>query len=486
MNAILGYAEMLIEEAEDSEQEDFVPDLQRIHASGIHLLSLINDVLDLAKVEAGRMVALAEDFSVDELIDTASATAQPLCASNRNALHVERDGDLGRMYTDQGKLQQALLNLLSNAAKFTQDGTITLSARRALVRGSEQLHLGVKDSGIGIPADKLEKIFEEFGQADDSTTRDYGGTGLGLPISRKLCHLLGGDITVTSEVGVGSTFTIHVPVTLPGQVAPESTAAPARTEADIVAIGKAAERGATVLVIDDEADCRDIVRRLLERDGFEVVTAASGDEGLRLAHELNPAVITLDVIMPGMDGWAVLRALKSDPKLRDVPVVMLTMLEDKTKAYSLGASDYLVKPIERAQLRQVVSKYQSPQSPARALLIDDDQALRDTVSHTLASCGWEVEEATNGREALEQLAVVTPTLILLDLMMPIMDGFEFLIEKHANEAWRDIPVIVLTAKDLTEEDKRILSGRVEQVFEKDAQSHEQLRGLVSGLVRQAG
>jgi signal transduction histidine kinase/DNA-binding response OmpR family regulator len=486
MNAILGYTEMLMEEAEDVGQDDFIPDLQRVHASGQHLLSLINDVLDLAKVEAGRMEAVAEDFAVEDLIDEVIATTQPLIAKKHNTLHIDRDMDLGSAHQDKPKLLQALLNLISNAAKFTENGEITLKVDRIVRDRVEHLHLSVRDTGIGVPLDKLDKIYEEFGQADESTSRNYGGTGLGLPISRSLCRLLGGDLTATSEPGVGSTFTINIPVTLPGETAGEERPAPSpRSEAEIVAIGQA-KKGSTILVIDDESDARNIVTRLLTRDGYSVVTASSGEEGLRLAHELKPALITLDVMMPQMDGWSVLRALKADPELRDTPVVMLTMLEDQSKAYSLGATDYLVKPIERDQLRRVVSRYYSEDESSMALLVDDDQAVRNTVSHALTNSGWTVVQAANGQEALESLSEHPPSLILLDLMMPVMDGFDFLIEKHANERWRDIPVIVLTSKDLTEEDKRILSGRVEQVFEKDAQSHDQLLGLISNLTRKAG
>jgi signal transduction histidine kinase/CheY-like chemotaxis protein len=485
MNAILGYTEMLMEEAEDVGQDDFIPDLERIHASGNHLLSLINDVLDLAKVEAGKLVALAEDFPVEALIEEVTATAQPLLKKKQNTLHIDRRMELGDLHQDRSKLIQALLNLLSNAAKFTDNGDITLKIDRFARGDSEYLQLAVIDSGIGIPEDKIDQIFEEFGQADDSTTRDYGGTGLGLPISRRLCQLLGGDLTASSEPGVGSTFTIEIPVALPGSKrTADQTVAPTRHD-DRIRLASAAPAGSTILVIDDEEDARTIVSRLLTRDGFNVVCASSGEEGLRLAHELKPAVITLDVMMPQMDGWSVIRALKADPQLHDIPVIMLTMMEDKTKAYSLGATDYLVKPVEREQLRRVVSRYHTPEKSATALLVDDDEAVRDTVSHALTGSGWNVRQASNGQEALDSLTDATPTLILLDLMMPVMDGFDFLIEKQADARWRDIPVIVLTAKDLSEEEKRVLSGRVEQVFEKDAQSHEDLLGLVSELARKA-
>ena len=481
MNAILGYSEMLMEDAEDDGREDAVTDLKKIHQSGSHLLSLINDVLDLAKVESGKMEALAEDFEVENLVDEVSATAQPLMDKNANQLRIERGVGLGIAHQDLTKLRQSLLNLLSNAAKFTHEGTVTLMFERSRDGDGDWLTMSVRDSGIGIPADKLDRVFEEFGQAEDSTSREYGGTGLGLPISRRFCQLLGGDLTVESQPGKGSTFTVRVPAVLPGTVSETAVVVePKRTDAELASIRQTGA-GRTVLVIDDDAESRDIVERLLRQDGFEVVSADTGEEGLRLAHALEPAVITLDVMMPGMDGWAVLRALKADPTLRDVPVVMLTMLDDRSKGYSLGATDYLVKPVDREALRGIVSSYYAAEEHCSVLLVDDDLAVRETVSSALCATGWEVTEAENGRVALDRMATFQPTLILLDLMMPVMDGFDFLIELHANPDWREIPVIVLTAKDLTSEDKRILSGRVEQILEKDAWSHEQLVGLVHKL-----
>jgi PAS domain S-box-containing protein len=481
LNAILGYSEMLTEDAEDAGQENAAADLKKIHQAGSHLLSLINDVLDLAKIESGKMEALAEDFDVESLIDEVRATAQPLMAKNDNQLRVERGEAVGRAHQDLTKLRQSLLNLLSNAAKFTREGTVTLMAERSVRDGSDWLTLSVRDSGIGIAADKLDRVFEEFGQAEETTSRNYGGTGLGLPISRRFCLMLGGDLTLESRPGEGSTFTISVPAVLPevDVEAPVETG-PARTAADLAALRETGA-GRTVLVIDDDPEARDIVERLLRKDDFVVVTASSGEEGLRLAHSLEPAVITLDVMMPDMDGWSVLRALKADPVLRDIPVVLLTMLDDEVKGYSLGATDYLVKPVDRDQLRRVVSRYHAPEAPATALLVDDDPAVRETVSSALSTAGWQVEAAENGRVALDRMAAGRPTLILLDLMMPVMDGFEFLVELHANPEWRDIPVIVLTAKDLTDEDRRALSGRVEKIVAKDACSHEQLADLVRKL-----
>jgi len=482
MNAILGYSEMLIEEAEDVGQDDFIPDLQKINQAGNHLLSLINDVLDLAKIESGRMEAFGEDLDVGALIDQVTGTTQPLMSKNNNQFTVERGEQLGSAHQDVTKLRQALLNMLSNAAKFTHEGTITLRAERESQADGEWLIFSVSDTGIGIPADKLDHVFEEFSQADSSTTRDYGGTGLGLSISRRFCQLLGGDLTVSSKVGEGTTFTMCVPALLPGVDAETPVeVTPARTDAELEVL-RVSGAGHTVLVIDDDPEARDIVERFLRKDGFEVATASSGEEGLRLAHKLQPAVITLDVMMPGMDGWSVLRALKADPVLHDIPVVMLTMADDKSMGYSLGATSYLAKPVDRNQLHQTLARYSSRSEPCSALLVEDDAATREMMARTLEQSGWAVSEAGNGREALDRLAQEIPRLILLDLMMPEMDGFEFLLEMRANVDWHDIPVIVLTAKDLTEEDRRMLSGRVEQIVEKGASTHEQLLGLVRRVV----
>ncbi len=481
MNAILGYSEMLMEEAEDLEQEGFIPDLKKINQAGNHLLSLINDVLDLSKIEAGRMDVFAEDIDVGILIDEVTATAKPLLARNNNEMKIVRDDYLGAAHQDMTKLRQSLFNLLSNAAKFTHEGTVTLYATRTQRDGQDWLVFAVSDTGIGIAAGKLEAVFEEFTQADGSTTRDYGGTGLGLAISQRICHLLGGAIKVQSQPGAGSTFTIEIPAIAPGSAGHAATkrAVPASTDS-VPRPALEAQRGCTILVIDDDREASEIIGRFLARDGFEVVTANSGDEGLRLAHEIEPAAITLDVLMPEMDGWSVLRALKADPKLRDIPVVMLTMVDDKSRGYALGATDYLSKPVDRELLLTTLTRYHSLQSTSPVLLVEDDIDSREILARTLDKAGWQVLEAGNGREALDQLARAHPGLILLDLMMPVMDGFDFLLGMRANPDWRDIPVIVLTAKHLTEEDRRLLSGKVEQVIEKGATSPEQLIGLIRG------
>jgi signal transduction histidine kinase/DNA-binding response OmpR family regulator len=487
MNAILGYSEMLIEEAEDVGQDDFIPDLKKINQAGNHLLALINDVLDLSKIESGKMEVFIEVFDVGGLIDQVSGTAQPLMAKNKNQFRIERGDNLGNASQDVTKLRQSLLNLLSNAAKFTYEGTITLRAAREQADGAEWLTFAVSDTGIGIAADKLDHVFEEFSQADSSTTRDYGGTGLGLAISRRFCQMLGGDLTVSSELGSGSSFAIRVPATLPGAEVPqEASTQPTTNIAQASADGQPVKHGNTILVIDDDAEACEIICRLLKKDGFEVVTANSGEEGLRLAHQLQPMAITLDVMMPDMGGWSVLRALKVDPVLHAIPVVMLTMVDDKTRGYSLGATDYLTKPVDRNRLHNALAPYCTGGESSSVLVVEDDPAIRELLLRTLEDADWRVSEAGNGREALERMAQERPQVILLDLMMPVMDGFDFLLEMRANADWQDIPVIVLTAKDLTEEDRHLLSGRVEQIVEKGACSHEQLMQLIRQVVDHPG
>ncbi|MBW1684584.1 MAG: PAS domain S-box protein [Deltaproteobacteria bacterium] len=480
MNAIIGYSEMLMEEAEDLEQEDFIPDLQKIHGAGRHLLALINDILDLSKIEAGKMDLFLETFDLEPMIDDVSATADALVKKKHNTLEIERADDLGSMRADLTKVRQALFNLISNAAKFTENGTITLSARREPSGSGDWISFSVADTGIGIAPDKIGKLFEEFSQADESTTRELGGTGLGLAITRRFCRMMGGDVSVESTLGAGTTFRIRLPV----DVEPLEAEKPEPAKEPAVAEGRLEERapGRCVLVIDDESDARDLIERSLRKDGFEVVTACGGDEGLRLARQLRPAAITLDVIMPGTDGWAVLKELKADAQLRDIPVVMVSMIGDKSMGYALGATDYLTKPVDRAQLSRVLRKYRCQNPPCQVLLVEDDVEIRQLMHRTLEKEGWVVAEAEHGQAALERVSERVPDLIVLDLMMPIMDGFEFMLELRKVEAWRSIPVVVATAKDLTDEDRKSLNGNVEVILQKGAYGRDQLLEQVRELV----
>ena len=477
MNAIIGYSEMLAEEAEDDGLDAMIPDLEKINAAGKHLLALINDILDLSKIEAGRVDLYLERFELAQMLDEAVATVNPLITKNNNELVTEFGDNLGQIRADLTKLRQALFNLLSNAAKFTSDGRVTLSAVRERREDGDWILLAVRDTGIGIPADKLDHVFEEFSQADDSTTRDFGGTGLGLPISRRFCQMMGGEISVTSEPGEGSTFTIELPAAVDALEAAKTMAEIDEKERPQIPDGVH-----PVLVIDDDPDSRELLKRTLETDGYVVVTAASGDQGLEMARSVSPALITLDVMMPGMDGWAVLQRLKSDPALAKVPVMMVTISGEKEMGSTLGAVEHLTKPVDRDTLRRLAAQYAAPDGGGHALVVDDDESIRTLFKRALDEDGWSVAEAANGAEALEEVRAHHPDIVLLDLMMPVMDGFDFLVEFRAKADCASTPVIVVTAKDLTDDDRSRLSGGVERIVEKGALTASDLLEHVHSLV----
>lgn len=362
LNAVIGYSEMLQDEVRDRGQGDLVPDLARIHAAGLHLLDLINQVLDLSKIEAGKMELYLEEIAVDDLLQNVIATVQPLLDKNENGLEIALSPALGTIVADVTKLRQVLLNLLSNAAKFTKGGTVRLEASRELKDGSDRITFRVVDNGIGMSEPEVQRLFQAFTQADSSTSRRYGGTGLGLTISQRFCELMAGDIRVASEPGKGSAFTVRLPAFV-GETPPAvGSTLPhiGRTEPLLVfppLPGRRAQpTGKHVLVIDDDPTARDLVTEILRRDGFSVSAARGGEEGLRLAHERIPDMITLDVMMPGVDGWTVLSQLKADPAIAHIPVVMLTVVDERTKGFNLGAAGYVIKPIEREQLTSILKR----------------------------------------------------------------------------------------------------------------------------------
>jgi GAF domain-containing protein/DNA-binding response OmpR family regulator/anti-sigma regulatory factor (Ser/Thr protein kinase) len=472
LNAIIGYSEMLQEEAEDLAQEAFVPDLKKINSAGKHLLELINAVLDLSKIEAGKMDLFVEPFDVANLVTDIAAVVQPLAERNGNRLDVRCDPGADEMRADLTKVRQALFNLLSNACKFTERGTVTLAAAREAGDGGDRMVFTVSDTGIGMTEEQMGRLFQEFTQAEAATSRRYGGTGLGLALSRRLCRLMGGDVTVESAPGRGSTFTMRLPAEVAAPAA--ETASPA---APAVAEGPAG--ASLVLVIDDDPAVRELMGRYLIREGFRVAVASAGEEGLRLVRELRPDAITLDVMMPGLDGWAVLGALKGDAATADIPVVMLTIVDDRNLGYALGAAEYLTKPIDRERLLAVLARYRRDHP---VLIVEDDAPLRELLRRMLEREGYAVVEAEHGRAALDRLREGAPGVILLDLMMPVMDGFEFLVELRRGAAWRGIPVIVLTAKELSAEERELLNGSVTRILQKGAHGQEALLAEVRGLV----
>jgi adenylate cyclase len=459
LNAIIGVTEMLEEDAREFKREDEIEPLGRVQRAARHLLALINDILDLSKIEAGKMDLVLESFPVATLISDAVHTVEAIASKNGNRIVVNCPDAVGSIYADQIRVRQALMNLVSNAAKFTSNGTVTVSAARKWTPDGEQVEFAVADTGIGMSPDQLAKLFQEFSQADSSTTRKYGGTGLGLAISRRFCQMMGGDISVESELGRGSKFLIELPVHV-GDVE-----AQARPEASRPRAAGSMQPAPLILVVDDDPTVREVVGRYLVREGFTFAEAVGGREGLRLARELNPAAITLDITMPDLDGWTVLAAIKGDPTLADIPVILLTIVDEKNRGFALGASEYLVKPIDRDKLIRVLRRLCSP-SGGSILVVDDDEISRGGLKNALQQAGWKVAEADNGQIALTRLNEARPSAILLDLMMPEMDGFEFLDEVRRHEEWHDIPIIVITARDVTAEDRARLNGRVESVIRK--------------------
>jgi GAF domain-containing protein/CheY-like chemotaxis protein len=472
LNAIIGVTEMLREDAE-ALQQDLEP-LDRVLGAARHLLALINDILDLSKIEAGRMELQLETFALAPLIASVVKTIEPLAAKNNNQIAVNCDGTIGMLHADQMRLRQALLNLLSNANKFTDHGTISIDTGQSEEDGRDWITISVADTGIGMTAEQMGKLFQEFSQADASTTRKYGGTGLGLAISKRFCQMMGGDIAVESEPGKGSTFTIRLP-----RVAQSEerlvTEAPRQSRAQGAHPIAEGMEEPLILVVDDDATVRELVQRHLERAGFAVVAATGGQEGLRLVRELRPAAVTLDVMMPDLDGWTVLAAIKGDPALASIPVVLMSIVDQKNRGYALGAADYLVKPVDRAKLVATLSGI-CGSTAGCALLVDDDDVVRRGVRQALEPIGWKVNEAENGEVAVEAIASARPDVIILDLMMPKMDGFEFLDALRGRPDWHDIPVVVITAKDLTEEDRTRLNGGVERIIQKTDRD-EMLRQL---------
>jgi CheY-like chemotaxis protein len=469
MNAIIGFTRLIMRRCKDVLPERQYGNLEKILASANHLLGLINDVLDLSKIEAGRMELRPVEFALEPLVDQCLRTVEPMVRGAQVRLIKEIEPGLPGLFSDQDKLRQILFNLLSNAAKFTETGTIKLTARRS----GEAVALAVADTGIGIPVDQLELVFEEFRQVDSSSTRQYGGTGLGLSISRQLAQLLGGDIILESTPGVGSTFTLTIPLRC---AAPPC--APAEEPAAGVAISEPGARearpggGRVVLAIDDDPDVILLLKENLADAGYRVIGASNGADGLRLARELKPSAITLDIVMPETDGWQVLHGLKADPATRDIPVLLLSVVDQKDLGYRLGAADYLLKPFERDDLLAALHRV-APRC-RWLLVVDDDPHVVDLVRQSLEDEPYQIDAAGDGVAALEAIAQRRPDVILLDLLMPRMDGFEVIASLQQDPERRDIPVIVLTAKMLTRQERRSLKEHALAAIQKGALDRDAL------------
>jgi PAS domain S-box-containing protein len=515
LNAVIGYSELLQEDVELLGQHQLIPDLVRIQSAGKHLLDLINDILDISKIEAGRMDLDLTRFPLAELLAEVESAVRPLLRKNQNQLSLSAI-PVVHLYSDRLKLRQILLNLLSNANKFTQQGQIDLSITldQGFERGlaSPILRLAVRDTGIGIAPEHLPRLFQAFVQADASTTRRYGGSGLGLAISQRLCQLLGGQIQASSQLGQGSCFVVELPLDLrvnryraPGEPTDSEELAPI----GVPSIPEPAPQPCDVLVIEDAPSDRDLVVRHLQRWGYGVAVARQGLEGLQLARHLRPKVIVLDILLEHMDGWTVLAQLKADPQLADIPVVIVTILENRQLGFALGATEYLTKPIDYPRFVEVIQRYRPaplPQlAPAgmlltagggpersepalvqRVLVVEDDVDTQHLLARILTQEGWQVQVANHGQQALEYLQDNFPTLpdlILLDLMMPEMDGFELIKVLRDQPKYRDIPIIVITALHLTSGDRHRLRGQVEHILEKSLYTTQQLLDQVCEYVQ---
>ncbi len=491
LNAIIGYSEILIEEAQEINLNECAIDLTKIHQSGKNLLSLINDVLDLSKIEAGRMDLFFEDFDVQALLNELSNTLRPMVVQNQNKLQLRRHEntqELGLMRADHMRVRQVLMNLLSNAAKFTERGSITLTVQRHTIEAYDWFEFQITDTGIGMTPEQQAKLFNSFTQADSSTTRKYGGTGLGLAISKNFIEMMGGRVDVISEYARGSSFTVLLPVNVENYLdykkqneQPAHSALKPPSSRLLLPLTEALDKG-QILVIDDDANVRELMQTHLRRLGYEVLLANDGASGLQLAQQFQPKAILLDVMMPEVDGWTVLSQLKADPQLCEIPVIMSTMVDNKRLGYALGANDYLVKPVNRQQLQGILERYTNPQQQSSLLLVEDNPTTRQMMEKLLAREGWQVEAAENGQQALEKLKHQLPDLILTDLMMPEMDGFQLLRHLRENPAWHDIPVVVLTAKELTAAERVQLDSAAQNTFIKGAYEKEQFLSEIHQLL----
>ena len=484
LNAIIGLTEMLKEDAADDGLDDFEEPLDRVFNAGKHLLTLINDVLDLSKIEAGRVELFNETFELKQVLDDVVKTSSTLASKNENELVLEYNADIDFVTADQTRLKQVVLNLISNACKFTEKGKVTVSIDKINQEGGDLISIDVSDTGIGMSEEQMAKLFNSFVQADSSTTRKYGGTGLGLTISKQLAILMGGDVVVNSELGNGTTFTATFLADFIG--ASESLKNLSTQTSSLIENVVSLENslGKTVLIIDDDPTVSELMKRQLIKENYKVVVAPNGKEGIRLARDLKPDVITLDILMPEMDGWSVLRTLKAVPEVSDIPVIMASVLDEKNKGFSLGAADFLSKPVQKEYLMKSIRNLIGNKDNLKICLIEDDDSLRFTMREILEKQDVKIIEAENGKIGMSilQNEEIKPDLILLDLMMPVMNGFEFLKTIRETEL-STIPILVLTGADLSEEEKKFLSGETLKILEKSDDTFSTIVKEVGNVIK---
>jgi signal transduction histidine kinase/DNA-binding response OmpR family regulator len=471
LTSIIGYSELLSEEAEDMGQTGILPDLGKINAAGKHLLQLINDILDISKIEAGRVQVVVDTLPVSQLIDEVQVATRPMIERNGNTFEVKVQPGFGELRSDILKTRQILINLLSNAGKFTKNGRVWLEVCRIEEKGVSTISFKVGDTGVGISASNLRRLFLPFAQIDSTASRQYGGTGLGLAISRRFAAMMGGTLTVESAEGVGSVFTLHIPARYRPRLDGPSLSAPKAPQGSVSNVG--ANRPG-ILVLSNDPAVRQTAVSCVDNQVFAVTTLAEGPRGLELARGDRPAVIVLDVETAEVDGWEVLRRFKNDPVLAGISVVMIASPEDRERAFVFGASDCLPKPVDPGRLSKLLGSWARPDAPRSILLVDDNAPFRGLMRHILTENGFQTMEADDGAAALQLVAAKAPEAILLDLKMPGMDGLAFLKRLRAVPAWQNIQVVVLTAADLGDEEREDLRPLVSAVLKKDAGFHQVL------------
>ncbi len=476
LNAILGFAELLIDSKDGqfpaATQKRF---LEQIHTSGKHLLGLINDVLDLSKVEAGQMELRRQPIVVSSVVDHVLGTVEPLAATKRIQLEAETT-DAGEIVADGGKLKQMLLNLVSNAIKFTpEEGKVRVRARRL----ASAIELAVSDTGLGVAKEDQARIFEAFQQIDSGPGRHQPGTGLGLTLTRRFAHLHGGEVRIESEVGKGSTFIVTLPIN--GQMV---DAVPAEPSVNTSSNGRRDDP--LILVVEDDPAAAELLTRILERGGYRTAIARTGIAAVAKARELQPAAITLDILLPELDGWDVLKRLKEDERTKRIPAVVVSVVDDHELGMALGALDYFVKPVDGDALLQCLDRFRHARRGAaaafRVLVVDDEPANREFLTRLLEPAGYNVAQASGGAQAITMARAWRPHLVLLDLMMPEVNGFDVVEAIRADASTAGLPILVVTAKDLTAADKKQLNGRVSTILSRRSTGAAELLPLLRQVV----
>lgn len=480
LNAIIGYSEMLQEDARDEGDTRTADDLDKVLNAARHLLGLINDVLDISKIEAGKMDLYLETFPLTKVIGDVAATISPLIEKKGNKLVLEYPENIGTMHADAMKLRQMLLNLLSNASKFTEKGTITLRVSRIIGIGNDIIELAIIDTGIGMTPTQLARLFQAFSQADASTASKYGGTGLGLAISKQFAQMMKGDITVSSTAGAGSSFVIRLPANV-------QTGQPKviQTSQRLTQSPFPPQTKARVLLIEDDKEIRQVLTELLQGSGYSLLQAESGEQGLELAEQQIPELIVLDVTLTGVDGWTILTKLQDNPALADIPVVVLGAVSDTDMALSLGATTLVSKPIDAARLTSELAMLLTPLGRNHILFVEDDADSRTVISRMFERENWRFRTAANGKAALRALQKSQPAIILLDLKMAGMNGFELLERVQKNPVWAKIPVIIISSMDITQEMRANLALRALAILKKGQFSREELAELIRPAIQSA-